>query len=370
MHLKTPDIQHSSFANMPKTKPTEKPVLKKRTKKATAASVPLDATLHDDKLSNVPVISEEICSESNISLPTHDLQSNDVLPQTVDHVIDQPSQIQICHDAQITTKVDDKDIDFKTDNLQDDQKTSSADLKQIDNSKEKIEVEQIDAKAQQEIEDKESDAAQKLELESDKIFDKVQSFVDDLFHVFGPTQKPLQLFYRLMSKSSAHTSQRTKYVNLFRTFCIQNQQAIQARSTQQITSGQIEYEKLTANKLDIRINLKHLLTIADSDAKKCIWDHLQTLLACFNPSEHNLTQLQIQMKQALNSTSSNNVVKNVVDSLNSEGSSNPIAAVMSALSQNGALNQIFDQVTKGSSNGEFDMSAIFGTLQSVLGNIK
>ena len=86
---------------------------------------------------------------------------------------------------------------------------------------------------------------------------------------YGPKQLSLQLYNTILGKTQlSHTKAIEKHIELFKTFCVENQDAILKKDSSLVTSFVIEYSE------KIKIDFKQIFELADNSEKSVIWHHI------------------------------------------------------------------------------------------------
>ena len=111
------------------------------------------------------------------------------------------------------------------------------------------------------------------------IFNSISKFIKELNIHFGNNQKSLQLYSRLIEKTTIiHDEPIKKHIKAFKKFCIDNRDAITNTDYKLIVEDKISYSER------VYLNIKQIFNTADEDEKKVIWTHILHLSALLDPS--------------------------------------------------------------------------------------
>lgn len=190
-------------------------------------------------------------------------------------------------------------------------------------------------------------------------FKAISEFVAAIGDAFGPRQKSLALYARLIDKTTlSHKDVIKKHVNKFRTFCVVNRKAIQEKKGNSFIQKSISYSDR------VYINMEHVFKMADITEKTVIWKHLLTLSALLD-KESNAKQI---LKEGGNE---GNFIEQAFDEIKNtmEGqdvdASNPMGVAMSLLGS-GAFQNLLSGITTGVDDGSLDVGNLMGTVQKML----
>lgn len=202
------------------------------------------------------------------------------------------------------------------------------------------------------------------------VFLQIRSFVDDLHTVFGSKSKPLQLFQRLIQKTTdQHIEQRKKFITCFKTFFTKNNDAVLEKNATKLQDANIKYP--SNSNIDIRIDLKHILHQADNDSKDSIWSHLRLINASFDESSAAKDALKNSLEQ---DTPETKLISNIMSKIESNigdnvNTSDPMASMMSIMTS-GVFTDIIGTMSTSMKSGNIDINRMFGSLQTVMSSIQ
>ncbi len=204
-----------------------------------------------------------------------------------------------------------------------------------------------------------------------KAFKRIKEFVDNLHTVFGPKQKSLQLFHRLLQKTTIEQIEAyNRYINAFVEFCSKNQACILAKNTNLVVSQIVYTNVAKTSKLDIKIDMKQIFDAADVQDKNSIWKHLQGINVCFDSSADAIQAFQKSLNEDTpESQMINNIMNQVQSSIDPNSSADPMMSIMSLVTS-GKLQDIMGTMTQSMSSGNIDIKKIFNSLHSVMNSVE
>lgn len=190
------------------------------------------------------------------------------------------------------------------------------------------------------------------------IFNSITNFIKDLNECFGSNYKSLQLYNRLIQKTTvSHTEAIEKHISIFKTWCIDNETSIVNKDIKLI-KNKIEYSDKCF------INLKEILQNANQQEISSIWKHILLLCAYLNPN--------IKAKEMLKKEESNekdflqNMISKVEENVgDTENLENPMQAVASMMSS-GVFNDLVSSMSSGLNNGELNLNKLMGTVNNMV----
>lgn len=213
---------------------------------------------------------------------------------------------------------------------------------------------------------------------SNKAYEAIVSFVNDLWEVFGSTKtkSSLMLYHRLIERNNSADEQFIeKVVSGFTLFLTLYEQNILKNELDKIPKGTVI--DFGASKV-IKLEIQKYIHQSDEEIREAIRQHLITISALLKPSQEKLEQLRnIRNKQLENikiDTNSkegefiNNIMQKAKMNMESVDTDNPAAAIM-GLFQGGLINDMMSGLKNGVDNGEMDMSKLLTTMQSAIGNL-
>ena len=194
------------------------------------------------------------------------------------------------------------------------------------------------------------------------VFNAISKFVSCLNECYGPKQLSLQLYNTILGKTTlSHTEAIEKHIELFKTFCVQNQDAILEKNYENITDYMIEYSD------KIKINFKQIFDLADNTEKDIIWHHILIICAYLNPQ---IRAKEILKKEKDNTNESNFLsdIINTVEQNVGDDVQDPMKAVGNIMSS-GVFTDLVGNMTSGLQNGDLDLGKLVGTVNNMVGTL-
>lgn len=193
-----------------------------------------------------------------------------------------------------------------------------------------------------------------------KIFPLIASFVSDAEECFGNTQHSLRLYNRLLTKNVNTDQERLEHVSIFSKYVQDNYQAILTKDAKKLTSDVIFFSK------KINIKLGEIFKKADNDTTEAIWRHLLVISTAVDPSSDAMNVLKKSMEEKSNE---GNFLTNIMNKIQTGVDPNvndPMSAIMGLMSS-GVLTELMSSMSSGMSNGQLDVSKLFGLVQGMIG---
>jgi len=205
-------------------------------------------------------------------------------------------------------------------------------------------------------------APKKLTDTDFKCFRVIIDFVNDLGKEFGPVQKSLALYTRIISHTNfSHTAAIERHNEAFNKFIRSNQDAIETSDVSKLSDDHIVYSD------NIFISMKPILNIADEATKKVIWQHLLTIYGVMYP-DSNAKELLKKMKDSNpESDLIQTIVNQITPHLDEANSDNPMSAIMGLVSS-GAFTKVIETLQTNVDSGNVDMASLIGTATSFFNN--
>ena len=194
------------------------------------------------------------------------------------------------------------------------------------------------------------------------VFNAISKFVSCLNECYGPKQLSLQLYNTLLNKTTlSHTEAIEKHVKLFKEFCVENQDAILEKKSDNITLYLIEYSD------KVKIDFDQIFELADKSEESVIWNHILIICAYLNPQ---IRAKEILMKDKDNTKESNfltDIISTVEQNVGSDVN-DPMKAVGDIMSS-GVFTDLVGNMTSGLQNGELDLGKLVGTVNNMVGTL-
>ncbi len=211
------------------------------------------------------------------------------------------------------------------------------------------------------------------------IFKAIVKFVTSLNECFGASQKTLQLYCRLLRKTTiVHEDAIKKHIGIFKNFCAQNRDNIINRDIN-FKQSQIKYSER------VYINLTPICKKATKDNLNVIWKHLLIISAYLDPEsgakdilkKNKEEKQQVQTESSAvkhlrkDNESSSKEDKFLDDIINTvelnvdKDSDNPMEAVNSMMNS-GVFNNLMGSMNDGLQGGDLDMGKLLGSVQGMV----
>lgn len=204
------------------------------------------------------------------------------------------------------------------------------------------------------------------------IFKAISGFVKDLSDLYGKQQHSLNLYRRLIEKTSViHEQAISKNIDIFRKFCITNREALQNTDYEKLEEKIIRYSD------KVFIDISSIFESADKDSRHAIWKHLLTISAFVDPGSNAKKLLREMAVVSKNSGGTGkeedfltSIIQKVESSIDTENaSSNPMAAISSIMTS-GIFTDLIGSMQNGIESGDLNIEKMLGTVQSMLGGLE
>lgn len=204
------------------------------------------------------------------------------------------------------------------------------------------------------------------------IFKAISGFIRDLSDLYGKEQRSLNLYRRLIEKTSIiHEQAISKNIEIFRKFCVANRDAFQLADSDKVGETVIKYSD------KVFIDMAAIFKLADSDSKQSIWKHLLTISAFVDPGSNAKKMLKEMSQDSKNNGGSgkeedflSSIIQKVEGSIDPEAASaNPMAAISSIMTS-GVFTDLIGSMQSGIESGELNIEKMLGTVQSMLGGLQ
>jgi hypothetical protein len=166
----------------------------------------------------------------------------------------------------------------------------------------------------------------------------------------------------LISKTTLkHTKIIKKHIELFKSFCISNRDAIYSKDYKLIKQRKISYSD------NVFINFDFIFERADKDSQNVIWEHLLTISALTDPTG----KAKEILKNNENTTENNflnDILKKVESNCDLSSNKNPFEAINSMLSS-GVFTDILSKMTTELDSGKLDLNSLISTTQNLCSNM-
>tara|TARA_A100001011_G_C14320875_1_gene850559 strand:- start:1666 stop:2631 length:966 start_codon:yes stop_codon:yes gene_type:complete len=196
-------------------------------------------------------------------------------------------------------------------------------------------------------------------------FRAISNFTLCLNEVFGKDNRSLKLYAHLISKTTiAHEKPILKHIEAFRTFCLNNREAIENKNVKKIKDNQIVYSER------VYINMKLIFSKADQETKNIIWKHLLTISALVDPTGQAKKLLKEASEKAGVNGGEANFLNDIISKVeeNVDPNANPMEAV-SSIMKSGIFQDLVSNMGNGLENGSLDLGRLMGTVQQLVTNL-
>ncbi len=200
-----------------------------------------------------------------------------------------------------------------------------------------------------------------------QLFQSILNFVTDINELYGSKMRKLQLYHRLLSKTTASNyTAIQKHFTAFKTFFLLND-----ISTIESISSPISYNER------IQIELPYIIKQADHDSLTNIKKHLLLIKSLLFPEDKESKNMLISSAKTeeTNQKMEGNEEKFIGDLMNKVKSKinpseikDPMQAVTSIMSS-GLLNDILQSMDSSVSNGDLDLNKLMGTVTTMFSNL-
>ena len=163
------------------------------------------------------------------------------------------------------------------------------------------------------------------------LFKTINGFVTSLNDCFGQKQRTLQLYARLISKTTiADEIPIQRHIAAFQTFCKENKDAILEKNHKKLVLSKISYNE------KVYINLEIIFTSATKQEREVIWKHILAIYALIDPQSRAKELLRDVMNKdnAGGGGKEEDFLTNIFDKVGSniEPDGNPLQAVGNLMS--------------------------------------
>jgi len=210
-------------------------------------------------------------------------------------------------------------------------------------------------------------------------FQAISQFVADADAVGGSTQRSLQLYSRLIDKTTVTSVEAIKkHISGFFRFCSENRDSFKNQDVSTLNSNVIEYSQR------VYINIRLLIKNSSAEDQEAIWQHLLTISAIVDPDGKMKEVLTEKAKSEEKSTSTSivniesdgsaeddfiqNIMKKVEGSVD-PNSTDPSAA-LGQIMTGGLMTDMMASMTQGMQNGNLDLGKMMGSLQKMVGQFE
>lgn len=188
----------------------------------------------------------------------------------------------------------------------------------------------------------------------------IKEFVTQLQETFGRQHRPLQLYNRLLVRTTLTNNVAiNKHRKAFEFFCIKNKQAILTRDVKKLQCCKVSYSKNVYIDFGIIFKFASLLS---NDAGAVIWKHLLHISSLVTDDN----DIETECKKVFVGNHNTPNVMGLMSSLLSDGTGNGINLnkIMSTVQSNGILKNIISSVDMKNGSINFDKLDLDGMMNS------
>ena len=207
------------------------------------------------------------------------------------------------------------------------------------------------------------------------LFRSIVKFVNSLNECFGKSQKSLQLYSRLIKKTTImHEKAIDKHIKLFSEFCKTNEQQIIDKN-KKFTNYTIKYSDR------VFVNFESIFKKATNDNLTIIWKYLLTILAFVKPGSKAKELLKRSIKKPATSrvpftndgdgTKESDFINEIINTVENsvdEDMDDPMQAVNKMMTS-GAFQGLMGSMNNGLANGDLDVGKLLGTVQGMVSTL-
>ena len=200
------------------------------------------------------------------------------------------------------------------------------------------------------------------------IFKSITNFVSQLNENFGKSNKSLQLYNRLIEKTTVtHEKVILKHIECFQKFCVSNRNEIISKN-HNFNVEQVKYSDR------VFINLKQIFNKSDRQDREVLWKHLLTISALTDPSgkaKEVLKQQKAKKTASKGKGGEEDFLSNLIDKVEKNvkpDTDNPMEAVTSMLSS-GVFTELVSDMNQGLENGDLNIGRLMGSVQNMMSDL-
>lgn len=197
------------------------------------------------------------------------------------------------------------------------------------------------------------------------VFKTISGFVKNMNECYGTTQKTLQLYARLITKTTLEDDGPIKrHIEAFRRFCVNNESAIMEKNHKGLVDVKISYNE------KVYINMQHIFNTASAGERTIIWKHILTIYAFINPQSKAKEMLKDVLEKDGKGGKEQEFLTDIFDKVgnNIQPDGNPLQAVGNLMSS-GIFTDIVGSMSNGLESGELDLGRLMGSMQGMVTNI-
>ena len=199
------------------------------------------------------------------------------------------------------------------------------------------------------------------------IFKVISNFTTELDSVFGSGYKPLKLYAHLINKTTIVNDRPIqKHVDAFRSFCVENHNAIVTKNSKLIEKPIISYSKR------VFIDMSKIFSKCDKETEEVVWKHLLTISAMVDPTSKAKDILKQLSGESKNQDGKEiNFLEDIINRVEGAvdpNSNNPMEAI-SGIMSSGIFTDLVSGMGDGLQNGDLDLNKLLGTVQKMVSKL-
>ncbi len=212
-------------------------------------------------------------------------------------------------------------------------------------------------------------------------FKAICMFIKDLADVYGAKHVGLQLYNRLVEKTTImHEKPVAKHVETFQAFCVANRAGILALD---LTTTPCEVRSVTYSE-KVTFDIVALLEEeTDPEAREAIYRHLLTILYFVDPESSLQAKLALNALRKKEASSSqevvpappttsegqfiNDLIASVEKTVDPSKVTNPLEAVQTVLSS-GVFTEMLGKMQQGMASGQLNIGKLMGAMSGMMGD--
>lgn len=197
-------------------------------------------------------------------------------------------------------------------------------------------------------------------------FKAISNFVISLGDLFSENQRTLALYKRLIEKTTlSHSKAIRKHLDVFKTFCTSNRQAIKNKDDKIFKINEISYSD------KVFVDMKHIFDLADNETKEIIWTHILTISALIDPSNRakELLKKNMEAKNARGESGNEELfLSGIIDKIENNVGERPLDPMqaVSSIMGSGIFGELMGSMNNGLSSGSLDISKLMGAVQGMI----
>ena len=198
------------------------------------------------------------------------------------------------------------------------------------------------------------------------LFKAINGFVKNMNECYGTQQRTLQLYARLISKTTIEDEVPiSRHIAAFAKFFSDNKDAILEKDHKKLSNVKISYNE------KVYINMDMIFRAATTSERTIIWKHILTIYAFIDPQSRAKEMLrEVIDKDGVGGAKEEEFLSDIFDKVgnNIQTDGNPLQAVGNLMSS-GVFTDIVGSMSNGLESGELDLGKLMGSMQGMVTNI-